>query len=156
MSTAGLLPQTAEYALRIVVWLAEHATQPRPAQEIARDTQIPARYVFRVLRRLADTGLVRTQRGRKGGYVLARPPAQISMLDVINAVSPLARIERCPLGLAEHEGQLCALHAALDNAYATLVENLRAVTMAQLLEHKRRCVPLCRRKPNGKKKRTAR
>ncbi len=147
MSTAGLLPQTAEYALRVVVWLAEHHGLPRPAQQIAHETQIPARYVFRVLRRLAAVGLVTIQRGRKGGYQLARPPEQITMLDVINAVAPLRRIERCPLGLAEHEGQLCALHAALDNAYATLVENLRAVTIGQLLEHKRRCVPLCRKKP---------
>jgi len=144
MTAATLLPQTAEYALRIVVWLAEHGDSPQAASRIAAETQIPARYVFRVLRRLAAAELVTIHRGRKGGYELARAPTSITMLDVINAVSPIARIEKCPLGLAEHEGQLCMLHAALDNAYATLVSNLRAVTMAQLLEHKRRCVPLCR------------
>jgi Rrf2 family transcriptional regulator, nitric oxide-sensitive transcriptional repressor len=128
-----VISQTAEYALRSVVYLGSQVGQPVTTQRIAAATQVPAGYLSKVLQALGRAGLVDAQRGLKGGYVLARPLDQLTMLDVINAVDPLERITRCPLGAAAHNGTLCSLHRRLDQAIATIESLYRETTIEQLL-----------------------
>jgi Rrf2 family protein len=137
-----MLPKTAEYALRAVVWLGGTAQQPASAERLAEVTKIPRRYLHKVLQDLARSGLVRSQSGPGGGYSLAKEADEITLLDVINAVAPLERIRRCPLGIAEHR-QLCPLHAELDRAYAASEEAFSRVTIAQLTASTRRRAALC-------------
>jgi DNA-binding IscR family transcriptional regulator len=85
---------------------------------------------------------VRSQSGPGGGYSLAKQAIAITLLDVINAVAPLERIHRCPLGIPTHR-QLCPLHAELDKAYAATEEAFARVTIGQLLESTQRPEPLC-------------
>src|SRR5688572_19877331 len=102
-----MVSQTAEYALRAVVCLGSQADTPMTTQQIADATRVPAGYLSKVLQALGRAGLVHSQRGLHGGFTLGRPMDQLSVLDVINAVDPLKRIERCPLGLATHGTNLC-------------------------------------------------
>jgi Rrf2 family protein len=137
-----MLPKTAEYALRAVVWLAREAGQTQSADTLAECTKVPRRYLHRVLQDLVRGSLVRSQSGPGGGYALARDPAEIAILDVVNAVAPLERIRRCPLGLTSHT-RLCPLHKELDKVYAATEEALACVTIAQLLRSTSSIVPLC-------------
>jgi Rrf2 family protein len=98
--------------------------------------------LHKVLQDLVRAELVRSQPGPKGGYTLDQPPAKISILDVVNAVSPLERIRHCPLGLTSHT-KLCPLHKELDNVYAATEKGLARVTLAQLLRSTSEIVPLC-------------
>jgi Rrf2 family protein len=82
---------------------------------------------------LAAAGLVASRSGPGGGYVLDRETDQLTLLDVINAVSPLERIETCPLGIAEHDS-LCPLHAELDRAYANTEAAFAAVTVKKMVK----------------------
>jgi Rrf2 family protein len=128
-----MISQTAEYALRAVVRLGGEGDHPLATQAIAAETLIPAAYLSKVLQSLGRAGLVRSQRGLRGGFVLARPLDEITVLDVINAVDPLKRIAHCPLGLVAHDARLCPLHRRLDEAIA-LVETLyEETTIEQLL-----------------------
>lgn len=81
-----MLSLTAEYALRAVVYLAEHPERAWTAGEIADDTQMPRRYLSKVMRALGGAGLVTSQRGIRGGYLLARCPEGLSLLEVVRAV----------------------------------------------------------------------
>jgi Rrf2 family protein len=128
-----VISQTAEYALRSVVYLGSQIGQPVTTQRIAAATQVPAGYLSKVLQALGRAGLVDAQRGLKGGYALARPLDELTVLDVINAVDPLERITRCPLRSAVHDGHLCALHRRLDQAIATIESLYRETTIGQLL-----------------------
>jgi Rrf2 family nitric oxide-sensitive transcriptional repressor len=129
-----MISQTAEYALRAVVCLGTQGGRPLTTQVIADRTQVPGGYLAKVLQGLGRAGLVESQRGVGGGFILARPLDEITVLDVINAVDPLKRIQRCPLGLVAHGTRLCPLHRRLDEAIA-LVESLyEGTTIAQLLE----------------------
>ena len=112
-----MLSKTAEYALRAVVWLAHDPGQQQSADELARQTGVPRRYLHKVLQDLVKAKLVHSQPGPRGGYALARSPAKITVLDVVNATSPITRMRRCPLGLTSHQ-RLCPLHAELDRVYA--------------------------------------
>lgn len=117
---AAMISQTAEYALRAVVYLADRKVACTTA-EIAEATQIPAGYLAKVMQNLGRLGLVKSQRGLNGGFTLARDPREMSILTVINAVDPVRRFTECPLGIPDHGAHLCPLHRRLDQA-ATMVE----------------------------------
>jgi Rrf2 family protein len=95
-----------------------------------------------VLQDLAAAEMVQSRPGPGGGYELALPPGQITILDVVNAVSPIERIEQCPLGLKSHTS-LCPLHRELDKAYAATETAFRRVTLKSLLESTNPMIPLC-------------
>lgn len=137
-----MLPKTAEYALRAVVWLARDPHQAASADVLAENTQVPRRYLHTVLQELSRGGLVNSRSGPGGGYVLAKPAKAITILDVVNAVAPLERIRQCPLGLSSHT-KLCPLHRELDNVYAASEKALSRVTIAQLVNSTSNIVPLC-------------
>lgn len=137
-----MLPKTAEYALRAVVWLAREPLQSQSAERLAEQTKVPRRYLHKVLQELVCAKLVRSQSGPGGGYALALPSRKITILDVVNAVSPLERIHHCPLGLPTHT-RLCPLHKELDNVYAATEVALARVTISKLLESASEIVPLC-------------
>lgn len=76
----------AEYALIVSVHLAGHdRPTPLPARDLADREHLPADYVEQILLRLRRAGLVKSVRGAKGGYLLARPPSLISVRDVVQA-----------------------------------------------------------------------
>jgi Rrf2 family transcriptional regulator, nitric oxide-sensitive transcriptional repressor len=137
-----MLSKTAEYALRAVVWLAREPDEPVSADHLAEHTQVPRRYLHKVLQDLVAAKLVCSQPGPGGGYSLACQPKKISILDVVNAVSPLERIRRCPLGLSSHT-RLCPLHRELDKTYAATERAFAGVAIAELLRSTSPIVPLC-------------
>jgi Rrf2 family protein len=139
-----MISQTAEYALRAIVYLADQAETPQTTQQIAAVTLVPAGYLAKVMQGLVRAGLVRAQRGLHGGFNLVKPAAELTVLDVVQAVDPLRRITRCPLGLKGHAA-LCPLHRRLDGAVALVEQALSGSTIAELLrepgKHKGKRIP---------------
>jgi len=127
-----MFSKTTEYALRAAVCLAS-SKEPTTAQRIARSTGVPVGYMSKVLNALVRAGLVSSQRGPAGGFVLARLPSQISMLDVVNSVEPLPRVLGCPLGVDEHTHSLCPLHNILDRLAENAEQLLSRTTLSDLL-----------------------
>jgi Rrf2 family protein len=138
-----MISQTAEYALRAVVFLAMDAGVAYTTQEISAATKVPAAYLSKVLQSLVKEGLVQSQRGLGGGFVLLRPPGQLTILEVVNAVDPIQRIRTCPLGLELHGANLCALHKRLDDATAIIEKAFRDSTIGDLLIRPTKSAPLC-------------
>ncbi|MBI4578184.1 MAG: Rrf2 family transcriptional regulator [Planctomycetes bacterium] len=129
-----MISLTAEYALRAVVWMACRPDAAVGTRDIAEATQVPVGYLSKVLQALARAGLVRSRPGRGGGFLLARRPAAIRVLDVVQAVDPIRRIERCPLGLRRHDGKLCPLHRRLDQTAAMVERAFAESTISELSE----------------------
>lgn len=130
----SMLSQTIEYALRAVMHLAALPPDHTATSEsIAEHTLVPRGYLSKVLRDLVVAELIDSRRGPNGGFVLARPPGRITMLDVVSAVDPLKRIERCPLGNPMHIS-LCPLHRRLDDAISMVEREFRGTSLAELLE----------------------
>lgn len=134
-----MLPKTADYALRAVVWMGREPGAAQSAVHLAERTQVPRHYLHKVLQDLVRAGLVRSQPGPGGGYSLTRSSEEITILDVVNAVGEVERIDRCPMGLSAREcphappsASLCSLHRELDNVYASAEAALRRVTIASL------------------------
>ena len=138
-----MISQTAEYALRAVVCLGASPGRPMTSRLIAEQTRVPHDYLSKVLQGLSKAGLVDSQRGLGGGFVLARSLDDLTVLDVINAVDPLKRIEHCPLGLTAHRKRLCSLHKRLDEGIAMVEALFDGTTIAELLAEANSSQPLC-------------
>jgi Rrf2 family protein len=128
-----VISQTAEYALRAVVFLAERPGNRWTTKAIAKVAHVPPGYLAKVMQSLAQAGVVSGQRGVNGGFALSRPPEDISILEVLEILDPIRRIKECPLKLEAHAHQLCPLHTRIDEALAQIESSFRASTVADLL-----------------------
>lgn len=138
-----MISQSVEYALRAVVTIAQHAGRPCTVQQIATIARIPAPYLSKLMRGLVRMKLVRSQRGVHGGFVLVKPASELTIWDVVDAVEPFQRIRSCPLGIQSHALTLCPLHRRLDAAMASVEEQFRSTTVADILADPFGTSPLC-------------
>ena len=99
----------SDYAARAVLWLAQHYGdgQARRVEDLASGQAIPANYLVQILIELKSKQIVKSQRGKDGGYQLARPPSEITLGDVIRCMhgqvfdSSALADSRCPPELRE-------------------------------------------------------
>jgi Rrf2 family protein len=139
-----MFSQTVEYALRAMVQLAYAGQEGCSTEELAQKTQVPRAYLSKVVQGLRASGVLRSQRGLGGGVYLSKPAEEITILDVVNAVEPLKRINSCPLGIKSHGAKLCPLHSKIDSALATIEETFGSTTLADLIAGKNgNVMPLC-------------
>ncbi|MDX9912195.1 MAG: Rrf2 family transcriptional regulator [Phycisphaerales bacterium] len=124
---------TTEYALRSAVCLAERYPEMLTSQYIADVTQVPVRYLSKVLQTLAEAHLLTSQRGPSGGFALARKPSAVTLFDIVQAVDPIQRVLTCPLNLPEHEVELCPLHKTMDDLARSAEDHLRKSTLGDLI-----------------------
>jgi Rrf2 family protein len=95
-----------DYAVRALVQLAaDDSAVPIKAEHLATSQQIPPKFLLEILRQLKQKKLLVSRRGPEGGYVLARPAAEISIADVIRAVEgPLATVRDVSPAQLTYEG----------------------------------------------------
>lgn len=139
-----IISQSAEYALRAAVLLARAGDQSMNTPQLAEASKIPSQYLAKVLQNLRRAGIVTSQRGIGGGFALTRPPRQITILEVVNAIDPVERIHTCPLKLESHGTNLCPLHRKLDDAIATVERTLGGSTLAQIAVVREGATSVCR------------
>ena len=91
------ISQTAWYALQATLQLAVVYPTPHiPCGRFAEAGQMPERFLLQILRTLVARGILRSIRGSDGGYALAKPPAEISLLDIMEAIEgPITSHYRC-------------------------------------------------------------
>lgn len=129
------LGRKRDYALRAMVSLARaHGDGLRKAREIASDTAVPVNYLPQVLADLARAGLVTSVAGPRGGYTTARPPAEISVLEVVEAVGGPLRTAQCPLRGGPCTPQdSCALHDVWGGAQQAMATHLAEASLAGVI-----------------------
>ena len=130
------LTRRGDYAVRAMLALASREDgQIVRAREIAEEMAIPAAFLPRVMGDMVAAGLVRSTTGRSGGYVLARPPADIGLLEVIEAVEGDSRRTTCVLrgGPCGRDGH-CQVHEVFFAAQDALLERLKGVSLAALAD----------------------
>jgi Rrf2 family nitric oxide-sensitive transcriptional repressor len=126
-----MFSQTVEYALRAMICLASLDSAAVSSGVIAGRTSVPPGYLSKILRDLVVAKLVKSFRGPRGGFTLARAPEEITILDVVNAVDPFRAIGALP-GAADDAG-LTSLHQRLDDTLAEIQDMLGGATLADVL-----------------------
>lgn len=132
-----MLNQTAEYALRTAVLLAEHQEAPVAlrAADLAAQLGIPANYLSKILHQLARDGVLESQRGKAGGFRLARPAARIRLAEVVRPFDEIDTRRTCLLGRAVcSDAAPCQAHARWKAIGTSLAEFFGHTTLAEMLE----------------------
>ncbi len=124
----------ADYALRACVELAAtEETGPIKGERIAQAQAIPLKFLENILGDLRMAGLVRSQRGAEGGYWLARPPAEITLAEVIRSVEgPLANVRGVRPESVEYTGSAEPMRDVWIAVRASLRSILEKVTLADV------------------------
>lgn len=128
-----------DYACRALLSLTLHASDagPTSVRDIAERTAIPQPYLEQILLSLKGAGLVRSKRGVGGGYVLARPPEEIRLSEILAAVDGPISLgdfgEPHQDGSCDHEGQ-CVLYAIWKLAGEHMRQLLHGFTLAEVAQ----------------------
>src|SRR5246500_5303356 len=126
------LSKKADYGLIAMKHLAMHSDASISAREIAAEYHIPAELLAKVLQKLARKGLLVSQQGMNGGYVLARDPARISIVDVVEALEGPISITPCERGDECPQMQMCSVKDPLLKVKAKVVRVLGDTSIYEL------------------------
>ena len=130
-----MLSVTATYALQATLYLARQApAETVSAQQIARDLDVPANYLAKVLHTMANAGLLESTRGVKGGYRLAQDPRSLSVYDVVEPFNEFPKPSRCLLGGTCDLENPCTAHNRRLEWRRAQRNILRETHLAELLE----------------------
>lgn len=128
------LTRQSDYGVRAVLHLASipygDVIQTR---EIAAREDIPAKYLPSIIRTLARAGLIRTMRGNQGGVTLARPPEEITLREVIEAIEGPIVLVQCMKGSSNciHQDN-CPFLPVCEDIQQMMVDQLEGTTFADL------------------------
>ena len=131
-----MLSDTAEYALRAALYLAEREGDgPVRVSDIAARTRVPRNYLSKTLHVLAREGVLRSLRGPHGGFTLARPAAETMVLDVIAPFDDVGGRRRCVLGRSAcSDARPCAAHERWRPVADRIRDFFGGTSLASLLE----------------------
>ena len=128
------LTRRGDYAVRLAVALARENGGQATGSDLAARTDVPSAFLPQVIGDLVRAGIVSNRRGRHGGYRLARDPAEVSLLDVVEAVEGDGRRTTCVLrgGPCRRDGA-CDVHEAFFRAQEALFGTLATVSLADVV-----------------------
>ena len=128
------LTSAADYAIRAMIHLAclpDGGVALR--SEIAEAQYIPTSFMAKILRSLVRARLLRSSRGVNGGFSLARPTGEISMLEIVEAIEGPIAVNRCTATPVQCDKvDQCAVHPVWQKAQDYLVELLKSTTLEEL------------------------
>jgi Rrf2 family cysteine metabolism transcriptional repressor len=134
------LSTKGEYGLLAMIDLALYSSEgPVQSQQIAERQHIPKQYLDQLMLTLKKAGLVESSRGRQGGYVLARPARNITILEIVTALEgPLENINFLGRSVKSRSTTREILNNYWNELFRSVVENLKGKTLEVLCdEHKR-------------------
>jgi len=124
-----------DYALRSLIYLAEHSGDRINAAEIAAEMEVPLPILHQVLAELQRAGLVTSLSGPRGGYQIARDPQQLTLLEILETMEGQVTQGECALrGGPCHWDEVCALHPAWSEAREGFAAALAGHTLAEVVE----------------------
>ena len=134
-----------DYSLKALLMLADRypSAQPLRVEEIAAVQGVPENYLRRLLIELKRGGLVLSQKGPSGGYMLARPPARITMADVVEIIegdyTPVECLEDGANSFCPRDSG-CPMRDVWREVRDSVVSILRNATLQSLAERRKSAV----------------
>jgi Rrf2 family protein len=133
------LSQTTGYAIAVLAQLNGPDGEPRKLRALARLAGVPYAYLAKRMPGLVAAGLVRSVRGQHGGVLLARPPGEVTLLQISEAVEARRWLGRCLLGLVTcSDERACPAHEFWKDARQQIESTLRSTTLADVIAHEQR------------------
>ncbi len=137
------LTRAGEYAIRCMVYLAFKGQGVLVArQEVAVQVDIPTSFLAKIVQDLGRAHLIEIRQGPKGGYVLIKDPARITLLEVVEVMIGKIQLNDC-VGRPETcaASTHCRVHRVWEDASAQLRQHLAGITFAELCRNGT-CLPV--------------
>ncbi|MBL0061509.1 MAG: Rrf2 family transcriptional regulator [bacterium] len=130
-----LLSRPSTYAIRALLYLAkQNSSDPILAPTIAREEQLPAPFLAKLLRTLSEAKILTSNRGPGGGYRLAKPADQISLQEISELFEGLTLANECLLGYGKCSSTTpCPVHSLWGPRKEYMQDFLASTTIAGLL-----------------------
>lgn len=128
------ITRETDYAIRCVCYLADHEKKVSMIDTISRECRVPPTFLAKILQKLGKAGLVKSFRGLKGGFSLAKPPEEINLYDVILTVQGPIVFSDCAVkettcGLSSK----CTVHPVWVKLRQMVQTTLRKATLKRLM-----------------------
>jgi len=128
-----LLSQSCIYAIKAVLYLAREYNPEGDSyistRKIGSDLEISFHFLSKVLNKLAETGIIETYRGPKGGVQLSKPPDKIALSDVTSAIEGREVLDESLLG---EKHLLCEFHKRWESSRKYINEKLWEASLQEL------------------------
>lgn len=138
-----MLSRRAKYALRAMIYLADHrGAAPVSVRDIAQDLKIPRAFLEQIFSELKRANLLVATRGKQGGFLLSRSPKDINLADVIRHIDGPLALAPCASQTAFRQCpdcvdlRVCQLRPALIAARDATAKVLEKTTLAQAAAEK--------------------
>ncbi len=127
-----LLNAETDYAIRIVAYLADKGERC-DAKTISENQGVPLRFCLKILNKLVSYDIVKSFKGSKGGYVLARKAEEITLLEVVEKINGGCEFIHCQCGEngCTNPGGICRFMPIFDRASNNLKQDLGKSTFAK-------------------------
>jgi Rrf2 family protein len=127
-----VLTQTSETAIRALVYIV-HTSDGTPItpKAMAEKLEVSPTYLAKIIGQLVKAGILRSQRGALGGVMLSRDPAQISLLEIVQASQGLIVANYCD-EMSDHPEPVCSFHSAMKEARQAIVTVFTRWSLADL------------------------
>ena len=134
-----VITRATEYAIRTVIFLAQ---QPQDEivlkKDICRTQDVTPAFLTKILQPLIKVGIVNSQRGVGGGFLLAKDPTKITLLDILQAEEGPLRLNHC---LVEEDVCLrenhCSAHEIWAEAQGKMIEVLKGYSVEELVRREK-------------------
>lgn len=124
-----------DYSLRVLMFAAVHEDELITTQQVGDAFDISYNHLVKVVHRLSTAGYIEVQRGRNGGFRLAKPASEITLGQVVRDVEPDFNLVECHSRETNRCAvtSFCRLKKEIDGALSVFVERLDRVTVAEMV-----------------------
>jgi Rrf2 family iron-sulfur cluster assembly transcriptional regulator len=141
----AMITREADYAIRVMMLLARRECEDKAgasSQEIAKEMDIPYRFLRKLVKRMVAGGLVESRRGKGGGLALRKPAGEISVFDVLQVMGPSGtQLSQCLTDESDcRRSGTCGMHRAIRRIQAGVDRELRAASIASLAGESSGCM----------------
>jgi len=135
---SGMVSRTAQHAIRAVLALAAEPDRPQGAADLAHRVGAPPNYLSKLLKTLADAGLLVSRKGSGGGFRLAKPLSEITLFDIVDPFDRLSKSDGCFLGggLICNSEAPCAIHRRWQPIRDNFLNMLKGSRLAEVGQQK--------------------
>lgn len=127
------LTKTAEYALRILIFMAKKPDQLYTAKQLVTELNVSDKYLRRMMTDLSKSGFIRSVQGRDGGYIFTKGIDEIFLFDIVHSVEGMDKLNGCVLGFEKCScTNPCAMHDTWEHVRDELNKVFRQTTLANM------------------------
>ncbi|MDY6827141.1 MAG: Rrf2 family transcriptional regulator [Bacillota bacterium] len=137
VNSAVNISEMLSLALHSMVLIANNGGEVVSVKDIARETGYSINHLAKVMQRLVKAGLLQSLRGPKGGFLLKRNAADISFLDIYEAIEGKIDLESCPVGQIKCPFSKCIFDGKIKTLNKQFLQFLTSKTLDSFLDYQR-------------------